>query len=408
MKCNKWTLALAAAGVISLGAVAAQADEAPHQVLTALSSTTLSGYVDTSAIWYPGPHQNSSYGIPGRVFDGSPDKLDSFNLEVVKLSLEKPLDEGQWSAGYKADLLFGPDANYYPTVLNGNGGSTPNTSDVGIKQAYVAMRAPVGNGLDFKMGVFDTIVGYEVFESPNNPNFSRSYGYALEPVNHTGLLASYKVADWLSLSGGVADTAYSLFNFGGAPVNGSGHTTGTSAESQKTYMGSAALTAPDSWGALGGSVLYAGVVDGQVFGRSDNAELVYVGATVKTPMKGLAVGAAWDYRNDGPTYAQAVGATTSPDSHAYSVAGYVTYSITEKLRANARVDYLHADNGTFYIDPGNNKNEFLGSTLTLDYSLWDNVVTRGEVRWDHSLNGAEPYANTKDAVTLTANIVYKF
>jgi len=404
MKCNQWTLALAAAGVVSLGAVAAQADEAQHQVLTALSSTTLSGYVDTSAIWDIGSNShNASYtGIPGRVFDGTADKLDSFNLDVVKISLEKPLDEGQWAAGYKTDLLFGPDANFYPSTLNG--GNTVNNRDFAVKQAYVALRAPVGNGLDFKMGVFDTVVGYEVFESPNNPNFSRSFGYAIEPVNHTGLLASYHVADWLSISGGVADTAYSTL--GSAPVNGSGHVNGAYAESQKTYMASAVLTAPDSLGFLGGSVLYAGFVDGQVFGRAngDNSQIVYVGGTIKTPLKGLSAGAAWDYRNDGPTFS---GAT---ENRVYALAGYLSYALTEKFRANARVDYLNGDNGIFYVDPNGNTSHLLATTLTLDYSLWDNVLTRAEFRWDHSLNGSTPYGNGDDrnAYTLTANIVYKF
>ena len=54
MKFNKWTLGLAALGVVSL-ASAARADEAKmSQVQTALSNTTLSGYVDVSAIWRPG------------------------------------------------------------------------------------------------------------------------------------------------------------------------------------------------------------------------------------------------------------------------------------------------------------------------------------------------------------------
>ena len=47
MKFNKWTLGLAALGVVSY-ASAARADEAKvSQVQTALSNTTLSGYVDT-------------------------------------------------------------------------------------------------------------------------------------------------------------------------------------------------------------------------------------------------------------------------------------------------------------------------------------------------------------------------
>lgn len=403
MKCNKWTLALAAAGVVSLGSIV-QADEAQHQVLTALSSTTLSGYVDTSAIWKLGTDRHTgNVVIPGRVFDGTADKLDGFNLHAVKLVLEKPLDEGQWSAGYKADLVFGPDANFYSSLLNG--GSTAETTDFAIKQAYVTLRAPIGNGIDFKMGVYDTIVGYEVFDGPNNPNFSRSYGFALEPTQHTGLLATYQVTSWLSVAGGVANTAF-------GPINGKGHQYGE-AESEKTFLGSVTLTAPDSFGPLAGSVLYAGVIDGSAFGNPEDSTHVYVGGTVKTPLEGLSLGAAWDYRDDGPMAFQVV------QNRAYSLAGYASYAITEKFKANARVDYVNADAGTFYanfdvedgvIRPTSKREKLLGTTLTLDYALWDNVLTRAEVRWDHSLNGDRPFGNDdeKNAVTLTANVVYKF
>lgn len=397
MKCNKWTLALAAAGVVSVGSVV-QAEEAQHQVLTALSSTTLSGYVDTSAIWKFGSdrHDGTSTGIPGRTFDGTEDKLDGFNLHAVKLSLEKPLDEGQWAAGYKADLIFGPDAAYYATMQNLG---TVNTDDFALKQAYVALRAPVGNGIDFKVGVWDTIVGYEVFESVNNPNFSRSYGYALEPTHHTGVLASYHVNDWLSVSGGVANTAYGPINGRGAqaPVN--------DAESSKTYLGSIVVTLPDGAGPLAGSVIYAGIVDGSPFGSTEDTRNYYVGGTMRTPLEGLSLGIAYDYRDDGPTFA------ATPNNRAYALAGYASYAVTEKMRANARVDYLNADAGTFFAVGGSADHEkLLASTLTLDYSLWDNVITRAELRWDHSLNGNQPYGNgdEKNAVTLTANVVYKF
>jgi len=74
MKFNKWTLALAAGGVVSLGSIA-QADEKPtSQVLTAVSSTTLSGYVDTSAIWKFG---TGNANLPGRQFDGPDNRMAS-------------------------------------------------------------------------------------------------------------------------------------------------------------------------------------------------------------------------------------------------------------------------------------------------------------------------------------------
>ena len=100
---NRWTVALASAGLVSIGSVV-QAEETPHQVLTALSSTTLSGYVNTSAIWKLG----TGTQLVGRAFDGTA-KQDGINLDVVKLSLKSPWMKRR-AAGYKVDLLFGPDA----------------------------------------------------------------------------------------------------------------------------------------------------------------------------------------------------------------------------------------------------------------------------------------------------------
>lgn len=399
MKCNKWTLALAAAGVVSLGSVV-QAEE-QHQLLTALSSTTLSGYVDTSANWRVGQNRGA---LPGRTFDGA-DKQDGFNLNRVQLSLEKPLDEGQWSAGYKVDLVFGPDANYYGSIPNG-GGFTP-ADDFAVKQAYATFRAPVGNGLDFKMGVFDTIIGYEVFETGNNPNFSRSYAYFLEPTHHTGLLASYKLTDMVSVSAGIA-------NGWTGPVNDKY----TGASSVKTYMGSITVTLPDSTGGLAGSALYAGVVDGDNTGVAattiKRTTSYYAGATLNTGITGLSLGGAFDYRDDG-----AANFVTAPHNWAWAGALYTSYQATEKLKLNGRAEYTKGSNGTYYFRATNDKqNELFGLTLTADYALWSSLITRLEGRWDSTLNGDRPFGTGTSApsappadhtaLTLALNVIYKF
>src|SRR5437016_10230435 len=147
MKFNKWTLGLAAVGVVSL-ASAARAEEKVSSVMTALSSTTLSGYVDTSAQWNFG---TGNLNTPPYKF-GGPGKADGFNLDVVQLRIEKALDEAEWAAGYRVDLWAGPDANTLRTlsILGSSGGA----SDFAVRQAYVSLRAPFQNGLDFKVGVF--------------------------------------------------------------------------------------------------------------------------------------------------------------------------------------------------------------------------------------------------------------
>src|SRR5947208_16137278 len=105
MKFNKWTVGLAAIGVVSL-ASAARAEEKASSVMTALTSTTLSGYVDTSAQWNFG---TGNARLPDYKFGGA-SKADGFNLEVVQIRLDKALDEAQWSAAYGVDLWAGPGA----------------------------------------------------------------------------------------------------------------------------------------------------------------------------------------------------------------------------------------------------------------------------------------------------------
>ena len=117
-------------------------------------------------------------------------------------SHRKALDESEWAAGYRVDLWFGPDANTLNTSSTVGG-----SGDFAIRQAYVALRTPVGNGLDWKVGVFDSILGYESVESGNNPNYTRSYGHSIEPQTQPGVLATYRFSDLISASAGVADTA---------------------------------------------------------------------------------------------------------------------------------------------------------------------------------------------------------
>ena len=251
MKFNKWTLGLAAVGAVSM-ASAVRADEAkPSAVQTALSNTTISGYVSTSINWDVN-HTGDSDEIGGLI-PLQNGKQNGFNLDVVKLSIAKPQDESPWASGYQVDLLFGPDAVGYNPSANGAGGQTAGgtSSDFGILQAYVALRTPVGNGIDWKIGQFNTIVGYESFDAGNNPNYTRSWGWAVEPTTHTGILGSYKASDEISFSAGVANTLLGGINTRNVYKNGS-NTDSTSAW-QKTLMGSVTFSAPSSWGWASGS-----------------------------------------------------------------------------------------------------------------------------------------------------------
>jgi hypothetical protein len=384
MNINKWTLGLAAVGLVSISS--AQAEEKLVPVMTALSSTTLSGYVSTSAIWRPG----NIMATPGRLYDGNYpgnaiNKQDGFNLDVVSLTLDKPLDEGQWSAGYHAQALIGPDATLRGTGLLSPAGGVDN--DIAFNEAYVALRVPVGNGLDLKMGQFGTFIGYEAFDYYKNPNYSRSYGFWLEPSAHVGATASYVFNEIVSAMVGVGN-AFST------PINAK-----AARQSDKYYLALVTLTAPESTGFLKGSTLSLGYQNGAPNGGIGHNVNYYAGANLATPIAGLSIGAAVDYAHYGGF----------GDVYGKSVALYLSFQATEKLKLNTRAEWAEGDSGVFNTTFTGASHDELGAiTFTADYALWQNVVTRGEVRWDHDLTGSGLIGGQKNSLTLALNVIYKF
>jgi hypothetical protein len=432
MKFNKWTLGLAAVGVVSL-ASAARADEKMNSLQTALSDTTISGYVSASANWQVIPGGGLASPASLIPFQGV-NKQDGFNLDVVKLSISKPQDESPWASGYQVDLLFGPDAANYNTSANAVGGQSGSgggnvggqlgtgfsSADFAIKQAYVALRTPIGSqAIDWKIGVFDTIIGYEVFDSDGNPNYTRSWGYFLEPTEHTGVLGTYKLNDQWSFSAGIANTLAAGIN-----ARDTQSTFGTGSDSfwQKTFMGSATFTAPSSWGWAAGSSLYAGIVYGfegsltSGFGNppppgdggdnhaDGNQVNYYFGATLNTPLKQLTTGLAFDYvQNFG-------GGFPGNSLDIWDVGLYATWKATDKLSFNGRGEYL---SGQFDSDHGSSpSSQVYELTGTVEYDLWANVVSRIELRWDHFVGDFGELVDTdfdkSASIGLYANIVYKF
>ncbi len=407
MKFNKWTLGLAAVGAVSL-ASAARADEAKmSQVQTALSDTTISGYVSSSMNWQWSPSQGYAGGSPAANIPLQGSKANGFNLDVVQVTIAKPQDETEWASGYQVSLLFGPDAVGWNPASPGSGNSSyyDGYSDFAIQQAYLALRTPIGNGIDWKVGVFNTIVGYESFDAGSNPNYTRSWGWAVEPTEHTGVLGSYKVNDELSFSAGVANTLIAGINTRDTyDANNAWH---------KTILGSATFSAPSDWGWAAGSAFYAGYVYGFAGGNPGTANQggnqvnYYAGATLNSPWKDVTFGAAFDYVQN---LAGGTGTSTVHDN--VNVWGlYNTIKASDKLSFNSRGEFWGIDNkGGAGYDNG------ISLTETVEYDLWANVVSRLEFRYDHVTRSASgeyilPTGVAVDRATsygLYANLIYKF
>jgi hypothetical protein len=383
MKFNKWTLGLAAVGAVSM-ASAVRADEAKMSVVnTALSSTTLSGYVDVAAQYTTG--NQPTHGVFGEEPAGTgpgngigTGKVDQFTLNNVDLALDKPLDATAWSAGYHIELNLGTDA------ING-----------GLRQGYVTMNTPVGNGISWKFGVQDDIIGYEGNTDGANPNYSRSVAYSIEPTTLNGLTATYQFCSAVSATLGIVNSA---------PTGVLSPGPGT--DSSKDYAAAVNLTAPDSWGFLKGGTASFGVLQNYDKGGTQNW---YAGLTVPTPLSTVKVGGAFDYVGIN-NRAEQFG--INPKSDSGWVAGlYTTFAPTDKLSFNLRGEYYDLTGGVSPYFAGNGKGEEV--TATVAYNLWANVLTRAEFRWDHSDAGqafgggapATPYINS---FIMAVNVIYTF
>ena len=320
MKMNKWTVGLAAAGVVSLASTA-QAEE--NSVLTSLGSTVLSGSLEASYV--------GSFSSDNNIYGDA----DGFNANGASLSIGSPLGGEGYAAGYNVELLLGQRASDF----------SGENEDFLIKNANIGMSLPVGNGIDLTLGLFDTIVGYEVESSASNPNVDRSYGYDLEPFTHTGLLASTSLMDNVSLTLGAANAFDSTGDLHNNDQDGS-----------FAFLGGIEVTAPDSLGPLSGSTVYVGIADGS----DDDNQLLYVGASIPTPIEGLSLGVAYDDRE-------------SAEGDAEATAIYATYGLSETMNLALRYDTIEDDRDWAW--KGDTRSQI---TATLGVALFDNVLTRIE------------------------------
>ena len=329
MKMNKWTMGLAAAGVVSLASTA-QAEE--NSVLTAMSSTVISGSVEASF--------NGSLSSDNKLGDSDNSTNnhhtgdDGFNANGASLAISSPLGDGDYNAGFNVELLLGQRA----ADFSGEG------DDFHIKNANIGLNLPFGNGVDLTVGLFDTIVGYEVEASGSNPNVSRSYGYDLEPFTHTGLLASTSLVDGIDASLGMANA----FDSTGGLHNGD--------TTDFALLAGLSITAPDSLGFLAGSTAYVGYTQGT---GDDEDTLFYVGASMASPIEGVSLGVSYDDRE----YAGEAG------HDADAVALYAVWDTSDSISLALRYDTLDGTDG----------DTASMWTATLGYSIWDNVLTRLEL-----------------------------
>jgi len=159
----------------------------------------ISGFLDTAYNWSSN-HPHNPANISGRIFNKDYNQIQFNNFN---LTLDKP--EKDWGVGLHLSGMFGREgALLRESTLWGK--TLHKEPSAELFESYVTTTIPVGEGLQFKGGLFVTLLGAEIISQPGsyNNNISNSFNFFFGiPFRHLGGLFTYPALKTLSVTGGL-------------------------------------------------------------------------------------------------------------------------------------------------------------------------------------------------------------
>jgi len=365
-------------------------ESSEEQSLAQRLNLSLYGYV--SASYTHNFNNPNSQANALRIFDGD---ANSFRPNMAQIVFER---EGRVDgamvdrAGFRIKLNFGEDAKF-------TGGNT-GEDEVDFQEAYAQYVAPVGNGLDLRIGRMNTLIGYEVIESPFNPNFSRSWLFGLgEPFTTTGIRGTYTFSEGVTFS-----------------IGGINSFTGAQEDPNRSKSVEALLgLTPVDW--LGVSIFGFWGPEGDLGAR--NADRVLVGGIIDIQATDQTEFVVEAY------YANQANATPGVNARWNGVAGYVIHDFTDQWGVRIRGELFEDADGflgcggsvvragranTCFGDVVPASQTLWEGTLTLQYKPVPSLLTRVEFRYDKSNRNTFQFGNrsANHQETLAAEVAYLF
>ena len=352
----------------------------PAPAIFSVGGFDLTGHIDIGYTNLRGAGKFVS-GVNDRVFDFDRNKV---SLQSLDLQLANTPENG---FGGLLDVTLGKDADTiaaYGTIDKNRGPANGVDKRADFTQAFLHYGA---GPLTVIAGKFVTLSGAEVIKSPANTNYSRSilFGYAI-PFTHTGVRATYKVSDTLTLVGGV-NQGWDAFK---------------DTNNDKTIELQAGFT-PNKifWVSFTG---YSGKEQVSNYPKSvekGTRNLLDIVATI-TASEQLTFIVNYDYGT------QESGSAGVGKAKWQGVAGYANYQLNEQWRVSLRGEYFDDKDG--YRTGLTQK--WKEATATVAYLPNKNLELRAELRGDRSDQNAflksDRTTSSKTERSLGIEMLYKF
>jgi hypothetical protein len=362
------------------------------------SGLEFGGYIDASYVYAFKNPDFQTFSQPHFQFNQN---HNSFQLDAIKLELGKPASQ-PGTAGFQFDLLWGENAKILAATTPAFGDADDIVTDIGgnsvyVQEAYVSYNY---DGVVFKLGKFETLLGYEVLDAPYNPHITHSeLFYGAIPLFHTGLLASGNVGEGYEWAFGVVNGWNNEVDF-----NDNKGVLGRIGYSQEEYDLSVLLNAyigADGLRASGSAMLpcatalpgngFSAAV-GDCYGDNNNRIQVYDLVVTLSPAENLDLWGEATYGTQqidsslvaipiDATGTVPIGGASDPDWFALELGAI--YEFNEKSSVALRAGYFH-DDGNFRLGHGTLSGEadHYEGTVTLKHQLTDNLMARVEYRHD--------------------------
>ncbi|MCE5301710.1 MAG: porin [Planctomycetaceae bacterium] len=317
----------------------------------------------TAGGWIEGGILSNQYGAQRNGPLGFEQYGDGFKMNQLWGFLERKTntDGCGWDVGGRVDYLFGTDGPYTQAFGDHTWDYGWNSSrDYGsaIPQAYVEVAY---NNLTIKGGRFYTSIGYEVVPATGNFFYSHSYQmFYAEPFTHTGMLATYKANDVVTVFGGWVN---------GWDEGWQG------ADSGSMFLGGVTFTFSErtslTWATTAGRIGTGRTFDDGTIGADGD---VYMNSLVFT----------WKL-TDKLTYVLQHDLGTNynigdADAQWYGLSNYLLYKLNDCWGVGGRFEWFQDPQGARVV-AGNDGN-YYELTAGLNYKPHANVTLRPEIRYD--------------------------
>ncbi len=278
---------------------------------------------------------------------------NTFSFDQAWFSIDKPATE-ESRGGMHVDVVYGNVANF-------QGGS--NEEEFLLYSAYASFLAPIGNGVELRLGRLGTPLGAEVVQTNGNFNITQGAVFGLQPVTHTGVQASTQLTDQIAIVAGVVNEVYS--------------DTFVSSTNDKAYYNQIQFSG-DNFGLNVGGIYGSDTSNVRCTG-ADCVTSVFDVLLTLDPTESLSLWANFDW-------AHSTGTDFTGHGDAYGAAFAGRLALSETCGLATRVEYVNREDSLTATGDADGDSELVTFTVTGDKRLTDNLVTRLEMRWDRSLD----------------------